>query len=69
MDKSHFFGKTAEQIGKILVSDQKYGWMSCTLSVDWILHIAPGVPAPAKKVCCIKVLQSVVLRGGGRKPN
>ena len=38
-------------------------WMSYTLSVDWILHIAPGVPAPAKKVCCKKVLPSVVLRG------
>ena len=34
-----------------------------SLSVDWILHIAPGVHAPAKKVCCKKVLPSVVLRG------
>ena len=38
-------------------------WMLYALSVDWILHIAPGVPAPAKKVCCKKVLPSVVYRG------
>ena len=38
-------------------------WLSYALSVDWILHIAPGVPAPAKKVCCKKVLPSVVYRG------
>ena len=31
-------------------------WMYYAFSVDWILHIAPGVPAPAKKVCCKKVL-------------
>ena len=25
-------------------------WMSYALTMDWILHLAPGVPAPAKKV-------------------
>ena len=39
--------------------------MSYPLSVDWILHIAPGFPAPAKKVCCKKVLPSVVTAKGG----
>ena len=39
--------------------------MSYTLSVDWILHIAPGFPAPDKKVCCKKVLPSVVTAKGG----
>ena len=39
--------------------------MSYLLSVDWILHIAPGFPAPAKKVCCKKVLPSVVTAKGG----
>ena len=24
-------------------------WMSYALSMDWILHIAPGVPAPAHR--------------------
>ena len=39
--------------------------MYYALSVDWILHTAPGVPAPPKKVCCKKVLPSVVTAKGG----
>ena len=46
MDNSHFFWENGRTDLKDLGSRLNV-WMSYALSMDWILHIAPRVPAPA----------------------
>ena len=48
MDMSHFFRKRAEQICKIFCIKICI-WLSYASYMDWILHLAPGVPAPVEK--------------------
>ena len=61
MDNSHFFGKIAEQIRKILVSDQKYGCLTRYLWIGFCIQPQGSLPQlkkfVAKKCCHLLSLQ------------
>ena len=50
MDKSHCFGKTAEDIWKILVSDQKYGCLTRYLWIGFCIQPQGSLPQLKKFV-------------------